>query len=82
MPIYHPTYSPMKITIPSYKSYEYVEVFKITECRDDAIYRTKSIGFAHRDRPKQDDEIYAPLSTTLTTKHDNIELEVMEHAIL
>ena len=51
----------MKITIPKWKSYEYVEVFQIIEYKDGCVFKTKSIGFAHSDRPQGPEERYAPL---------------------
>lgn len=65
-----------KVSFPSYRSYEYVEVFKVTERRDGAIYKTKSIGYAHRDRVKAEDEVYASLPMHLLKQRD-IELEVL-----
>jgi hypothetical protein len=67
----------MQVTFPAYKSYEYVEVWQILERRDGCIYKTKSIGFAHRNRPLGKDETYSPLSTTLTKDNNEITLELI-----
>lgn len=34
----------MKLTIPAWAAFEYAEVWKITEYRDGAIYKTKNTG--------------------------------------
>ena len=64
----------MKKTIPAWKSFEYVEVRIITEMKDGLVFRTKVIGFAHRDRPRQDNERYASLSTSMTQGKETVEL--------
>lgn len=51
--------------------------------RDGLVYKTKPLGFAHRDRPKGENEIYTSLSTQLLRdKHgalkDSIALYLME----
>ena len=68
----------MKVKIPTWKSFQYVEVFKILEMRDDCVYRTESLGFAKADRAKKDDEIYASISTFLL-KEDFVELDLIEN---
>jgi hypothetical protein len=67
----------MKKTFPSYLSFEYVQVWRITEMKDGYVYKTVPVGYAHRDRPKGKDEVYSPLSTNLTKQQD-ITLELME----
>jgi hypothetical protein len=67
----------MKVTIPVWKSYEYVEAFLITQYKDGCVFKTKPIGYAHRDRPKGPEERYASLSTSLLRGKDTIELEVL-----
>jgi hypothetical protein len=67
----------MKVTIPTWKSYEYVEVFQVIEYKDGCVFKTKSVGFAHRNRPKGKDEVYTSLSTKLLRNKDTIELEIL-----
>lgn len=68
----------MKITIPVWRSYEYVEVYLITELRGDRVYKTRSLGYAHRQRPKGEMETYAALPTCLTRGQIEITLELMD----
>lgn len=68
-----------KVSFPMWKSYEYVEVFRITEySRSGAIKATQSLGFAHRSRIKQEGEVYASLSTGMLRGKETIELELLE----
>lgn len=62
-------------TIPSWKSFLYSELFEITEIRDNAIFRTKSLGFVSN----QDAENYptrkfclASISTHMKVAGGNI----------
>lgn len=68
----------MKTKINAWDTYMYVEVYKITQYKDGCVYKTKPIGFAHRDRPKQKDETYASLSMKLICGKAEIELDLME----
>jgi hypothetical protein len=36
---------PKNVTIKSYKSFMYCEVYKVTEWKDGAIYKTEHLGF-------------------------------------
>lgn len=81
----------MNVTFPTWKSFMYVEVFQITERRkgmvqaegsqaspsDACAYKTRSVGFSHRERPKGAEEIYAPLDTKLTSGKEEVTLELM-----
>lgn len=66
------------VTFPSYDSFKYCEVFLVTERRQGMVYRTKRLGFCSVDHPKQKDEIYTPLSTSMTKPGTTITLELME----
>ena len=55
------------ITLKSHAAVvDYREVFVVTERRNGLIYKTKSIGYAHRDRRRGEDEVYASLPTKIT----------------
>lgn len=67
-----------KVSFPAFKSYEYVEVFRITlRSRSGAIKETESLGFAHRSRIKGPEEVYASLPTSMTEGKSFIELELL-----
>lgn len=67
----------MKITIPSYKSYQYKEVWKITEWKDGYIYKTEKTGKYIKTKRYLNPHKYilASLSTDLTNQ-ETIELDV------
>ncbi len=54
------------MTIPPWESFFYVSVYQVVSRRDGCVYKTKPIGFAHRDRPKGEDETYSSISTSIT----------------
>ena len=54
----------MTITIPAWKNFLYVEVFKIVQRRKGAVYKTKRVGFAPATRPQRADEVYSPISVS------------------
>lgn len=56
----------MIVTFPSHEAFNYVEVFRVVEWRRGTVYKTVHKGYAHRNRRPEPDEVYAPLSTTLT----------------
>lgn len=61
--------------IEAYDSYQFVEVYIVTERRDGCVYRTKKIGYARQSRPRKENEIYVSLSMRPDT---TIEVEIME----
>jgi hypothetical protein len=67
----------VKITFPSFEAYGYVQVFKVLEWKDGAVFRTEHKGYAKVDRPAEKDEIYVPLSTKLM-KQPEITLELLD----
>ena len=55
--------------IYSYDSYQYNQVYKILEMKDDCVWKTKSLGFIHRDEQKNyKDCVFSSISTHLTGK--------------
>jgi hypothetical protein len=60
------------ISIQLWRSYEYVEVFRV------GSVKTESIGFAHRDRPRKENEIYASIHPSLFRGRYTAELELLE----
>ncbi len=54
------------ITIPVWESFLYHEVYVVIEWRDGCVYKTKPVGFCHKDRLKKEGEIYASVSTDPT----------------
>lgn len=68
----------MKVKFPAWRAFEYVEVFQITERRDGCVYRTQSKGFARATRTLQKDEVYAPLSTSMTKGKEIVELKLID----
>lgn len=71
----------MKITIPSYDAFMYLEVWEITEWRDGLVYKTKSTGMyiSYKDEQKLDKRKYTTSSiSTRLLRQANIELELME----
>lgn len=49
----------------------YVEIYEITEMRDGCIYKTKSLGYTHKDDKRFDDSskyVKSSLSTRITNK--------------
>ena len=66
------------ITIPSYKFFDFLEVFEVTAWKDGCVYETKTVGFIHNlDKPQFPPTKYvlAPLSTKLTNTDEPITLE-------
>lgn len=54
--------------IKSFKSCYYCEVWKILKWKDNCIYKTKSIGFIHKDDIKKypsNEFVFSPISTKL-----------------
>ena len=71
----------MKIRIPSYRSSEYVQVYKILEFRDGCIFRSENTGkFIERDKATKLDKTKFTTTSILTelTKQDFIEMEMFE----
>lgn len=66
----------MKHTIDAHDAWNYVEVFQVIEWKNGCVFKTKHKGFAAATRPKQDDEVYAPLSTKLL-RQPKITLELI-----
>jgi hypothetical protein len=61
----------MKLTIESSRSYQYRELFKVTAWKDGCVWKTKSLGFIHRDEEKNyptSDYITSSISTSLTNE--------------
>lgn len=54
------------ITIPPWESFFYVSVHRVVSRRDGLVYKTEQIGYAHRDRPRGEDETYSSFSTRIT----------------
>lgn len=54
--------------IKGYESYQFTEVRRVTEWKDGMIFKTEHVGYARRERPKQDGEVYCSISTEMT-KH-------------
>ncbi len=54
------------ITIPPWDSFFYVSVHRVISRRDGLVYKTKPIGYAHRDRAKGEGEVYGSISTSIT----------------
>lgn len=52
--------------IKCHNSFMYVTVHAILEWRDGCPFKTKVVGYAHRDRVKGKDEMYSSISTKLT----------------
>jgi hypothetical protein len=50
-------------TIRAFESYLYVEVRTVTEYKQGRIYKTEHKGYAKRERPVQDNEVYCSIST-------------------
>lgn len=64
------------ITIPTWKSFAYNEVWEITEYRNGCIYKTKPTGkFVKSDEDVPDGYVKSSISTTLLHQ-DNITLEM------
>lgn len=68
----------MKKIIPVWQSFEYVEVFLITQYKDGCVFKTRPLGFAHRSRPKKENEEYASIPISLIRRKETIELDLME----
>lgn len=73
-----------KVKIPVWQAYLYVEVFRVTELKDGFIFKTKRVGYAHRDRPKAEDEVYSAIPMSIIRPalaarggNDEFELELM-----
>jgi hypothetical protein len=56
----------MLVEVEKYDAWKYVEVYRVVEWKDGLIYRTKSVGYAKAERPREPDEVYASVSTRLT----------------
>ena len=52
--------------IENYKAHEWWEVHTIIAWKEGKIFRTKFKGYAKKERPIHDDEIYTSLSTKIT----------------
>lgn len=75
-----PQESSRSITIPSYNSYLYSEVWEVLERRDGCVYKTKTTGrYIHdMDIHRLDAQKYttSPISTSIT-KHPLVTLELL-----
>jgi len=56
----------MLVEVNKYDAYKYVQVYKVTQWKDGAVYRTKHIGYAKASRQREPDEVYSSISTNLT----------------
>ena len=59
----------MKITIQSHESCQFREVHRITEWKGEYVWKTKTLGFIHKDQAGDfhpDDYVLTSISTHLT----------------
>lgn len=63
--------------IQCWRAYEYVQVFRIVETRRGKVYKTASVGFAHRARPQGSDEIYAAIPLERLRGREEFTLELL-----
>lgn len=54
------------MVVKIWEAWKYVTVYDVLEWRDGAVFRTEFKGFAHRDRPRGQNEVYSSVSTSLT----------------
>lgn len=66
----------MKVIIPAWKAFLYVEVYLVLEWKDNSVYRTQKLGHALATRPRLPNEIYASLS--VSEKDKTLELNLLE----
>jgi len=57
-----------QITIPSYKSCEYFQVWKITQRKDGYVWKTKPLGHIHRSEKDKFPHSEYVLSSVSTNK--------------
>lgn len=63
--------------IESYKSFEYREVYLITVTKGDYIFKTESIGFAHRSEIPMDEKLALSSISTRLTKNEYFEVNLL-----
>jgi len=60
--------------VPAHETCDYISVHAITERRGGEIFRTRQVGFDHKSRRKDRDEVHGSISTTLTKNMTQVTL--------